>query len=86
LPETSEENGKTPAAVTTPGIPRKGLERREVEKRIYGVAETLNQSSAAAAGSFAPTLQIEKLEIHTVFLRFPNFNLGQNLSPSALAD
>ena len=37
MPETSEENGKTPAAVTTPGIPRKGLERREVEKRIYGV-------------------------------------------------
>ena len=28
---------KTPAAVRPPGHPRKGLERREVEKRIYGV-------------------------------------------------
>ena len=36
MPETSEEDGKTPVAVTTPGFPRKGLERREVEKRIYG--------------------------------------------------
>ena len=44
------------------------------------------KSSAAAAGSFAPTLQFAKLEIHTVFLHFANFNLEQNLSPSALAD
>ena len=50
------------------------------------LGETLIKSSAAAAGSFAPTLQFCKLEIHTVFLRFQNFNLEQNLSPSALAD
>lgn len=48
--------------------------------------ETLNKSPAVAGGSFAPTMQIEKLEIHTVFLHFSNFNLGQNLSPSALVD
>ena len=29
--------GKTPVSAKTPGFPRKGLERREVEKRIYGV-------------------------------------------------
>jgi hypothetical protein len=50
------------------------------------LGETLLKSPAAAAGSFAPTLQFCKLEIHTVFLRFQNFNLEQNLSPSALAD
>jgi len=31
-------------------------------------------------------MQFEKLEIHPVFLRFPNFYPWQNLSPSALAD
>ena len=50
------------------------------------IKEPLNKSSAAADGSFAPAMQFEKLEIHPVFLRFPNFYLWQNLSPSALAD
>ena len=50
------------------------------------LGETLIESSAAAAGSFAPTLQFCKLEIHKVFLRFQNLNLEQNLSPSAFAD
>ena len=31
-------------------------------------------------------MQFEKLEIHKVFLRFPNFYLDQNLSPSTLAN
>jgi hypothetical protein len=44
------------------------------------------QSPAATDGSFAATLQFEKLEIHKVFLRFSNFNLIQNLSPVTLAD
>ena len=44
------------------------------------------KSSAADSGSFTLTMQFEKLEIHTVFLRFPNFYLGQNLSLTALAD
>jgi hypothetical protein len=36
---------------------------------------------SALGGSFVPTLQFEKLEIHKVCLRFPNFDLKQNLSP-----
>ena len=46
----------------------------------------MNESAAVTGGSFAPTMQFEKLEIHTVFLRFPNFYLGQNLSLTPLAD
>ena len=46
----------------------------------------LMKSSAVAGGSFAATLQFEKLEIHKVFPSFPNFDLHQNLSPSTLAD
>lgn len=52
----------------------------------YIFAETLIKLSAAADGSFAPTMQFKKLEIHTVFRRFLNFYLRQNLSPSALAN
>ena len=48
--------------------------------------ETLIKSSAADSGSFDPTFQFVKLEIHPVFLRFPNFNLDQNLSLTTLAD
>lgn len=44
------------------------------------------QSSAVIGGSFSPTFQFEKLESHTVFLRFPNFELLQNLSPLSLDD
>ena len=32
---------------------------------------------ASLSRLFAPLLQFEKREIHTVFLRFPNFELGQ---------
>jgi hypothetical protein len=49
-------------------------------------SETMKKPSSAPDESFAPTLQFVKLEIHKVFLRFPNFNLSQNLSPSAIAD
>jgi len=42
--------------------------------------------SAADSGSFAPTTQFEKHEIHKVCLRFPNFYLEQNLSLTVLAD
>ena len=48
--------------------------------------EPLNKSPAADGGSFSPAVQFEKLEIHPVFLRFPNFHLVQNLSPSALVN
>ena len=42
-------------------------------------------ASAAFGGSFAPILRFEKLEIHKVFLRFPNLDLIPNLSLNALA-
>ena len=44
------------------------------------------QSPAVVSGSFVSTVQFEKLEIHTVFLRFSNFHLCQNLSLTTLAD
>jgi hypothetical protein len=43
-------------------------------------------ASAAFAGSFDLPLQFEKLEIHTGFLHFSNFDPGQNLLPNALAE
>ena len=42
-------------------------------------------TSADLSGSFAPVLQFPKREIHTVFPRFGNFVLAQNLSLSFLA-
>ena len=47
--------------------------------------EPLNQSSAALSGPFAPTYRFENLEIRKGFLRFPNLNLEQNPSLTALA-
>ena len=47
--------------------------------------EPLNKSSAALSGSFAPAYRFENLEIHKVFLRFPNLNLEQNPSLTTLA-
>ena len=44
------------------------------------------KSSAVINGSFAPTVQFEKLEIHKVFLRFSNFHSCQNLSLITLAN
>ena len=43
-------------------------------------------ASADLSGSFAPFLQFQKREIHTVFPRFWNFALAQNLSLSFLAE
>ena len=51
----------------------------------YSIEETLNKSSAALSGSFAPAYRFENLEIHKVFLRFPNLNLEQNPSMTTLA-
>jgi hypothetical protein len=50
-----------------------------------GAWEPLNQSAAAFSGSFAPTCRFENLEIRKGFLRFPNLNLEQNPSLTALA-
>jgi hypothetical protein len=47
--------------------------------------EPLNKSAAALSGSFAPTYRFENLEIRKGFLRFPNLNLEQNPSLTALA-
>ena len=41
--------------------------------------------TAAFAESFAPIVQCEKREIHSVFPLFSHFPLGQNLSAKALA-
>lgn len=41
--------------------------------------------TAAFAESFAPIVQCEKKEIHSVFPLFSHFPLGQNLSAKALA-
>ena len=43
-------------------------------------------ASADLSGSFAPFLQFQKREIHTVFPRFRNFELAQNLSLRFLAE
>ena len=37
---------ENPGAMLAPGFPRKGLERREVEKRIYGVERERLTASA----------------------------------------
>ncbi|MDY4232045.1 MAG: hypothetical protein SOX74_08195 [Candidatus Faecousia sp.] len=47
--------------------------------------EPLNQSAAALSGSFVPAYRFENLEIRKGFLRFPNLNLEQNPSLTALA-
>ena len=47
--------------------------------------EPRNKSAAARSGSFVPTDRFENLEIHRVFLQFPNLNLEQNPSLTALA-
>ena len=43
-------------------------------------------ASADLSGPFAPVLQFQKREIHTVFPRFRNFELAQNLSLSFLVE
>ena len=51
----------------------------------YVLREPLIKSAAALSGSFAPTYWFENLEIRKGFLRFPNLNLEQNPSLTALA-
>ena len=41
--------------------------------------------AAGFGGSFVPTVQYEKWEIHKVFPHFSYFRLRQNLSPNLLA-
>ena len=57
------------------GIHTKTLNCGGVYGKLIVSKEPLNKSSAALSGSFAPTYRFENLEIHKVFLRFPNLNL-----------
>ena len=63
------------------------LSRRESQGRF---APILRQHRTIASASlrrlFAPLLQFEKREIHTVFLRFPSFELGQKSCLRLLAE
>ena len=59
--------------------------RRGADYDPFASREPLNQSAAALSGSFAPAYRFENLEIHRVFLRFPNLDLEQNPSLTALA-
>ena len=47
---------------------------------------TSDQSATVVDESFSPPLQFANREIHTVFLRFANFDLGRNLLPTILAN
>ena len=55
---------------------------------LCGIALRQHRTIASAdlSGSFVPFLQFQKREIHTVFPRFWNFELAQNLSLSFLAE
>ena len=61
-------------------IPRASTRHRIAQRQHRTIA------SADISESFVPILQFEKLEIHKVFLRFPNFILEQNLSLLSLAE
>ena len=51
-----------------------------------GLRQHRTIASASLRRLFAPLLQFEKPEIHTGFLRFPNFELGQKLCLRLLAE
>ena len=55
-----------------------------VNRKYLGQHRT--NASADLSGSFAPVLQFQKWEIHTVFPHFWNFEPAQNLSLSFLAE
>ena len=63
----------------------KGRSSLMIFEKYANLKEPLIKSSAALSGSFVPTYRFENLEIHKVFLRFPNLNLEQNPSLTALA-
>ena len=62
-----------------------GVRGRGYSGPSYSIKEPLNKLAAALSGSFVPAYRFENLEIHKVFLRFPNLNLEQNPSLTALA-
>ena len=56
-----------------------------LESHAYNFKEPLNKSAAALSVSFVPAYRFENLEIRKGFLQFPNLNLEQNPSLTALA-
>ena len=68
-----------------PALPFFAILMRQRSSLARRAKEPLNQSAAALGGSFVPAYRFENLEIHKVFLRFPNLNLEQNPSLTALA-
>ena len=73
------------------GLDRLGIVLDSFDIQHYSVTsisstETLNQSSAADAGSFSSIHRFGKFVVHKVQLHFPYLALPKNLSPSALAD
>ena len=59
---------------------------RTIQRSGISLGQHRTIASADISGFFAPIFQFEKLEIHPVFLRFPNLILGQNLSLLSLAE
>ena len=53
---------------------------------FYAFRQHRTTASTRFGGSFPPILRFEKLEIHTVFLRFSNLDLTKNLSPNLLVE
>ena len=73
---------------------RFSVRRRRADEGVSGIRRVRSNEPPVTADEivcgyqriFAPTVQFEKLEIHTVFLRFSNFHLRQNLSLITLAN
>lgn len=55
------------------------------EKNPCVLGQHRTMGAAGFGGSFAPSTQFRKWEIHKVFPHFQNFRLGQNPSPNLLA-
>ena len=73
------------SAGQSPALPFFAILMRQRSSLARRAKEPLNKSAAALSGSFAPTYWFESLEIRKGFLQFPNLNLEQNPSPTALA-
>ena len=80
-------NKVSPSALGLHGAVSNRAEKTWICGALCGkiIKEALNKSSAVDGGSFSPNLRFEKLEIHKVFLRFPNLALTKNLSVNLLA-
>ena len=85
------ENGKLNICIHLPEVWIGSKNRiQQARLALLNTDEYLRQHRTIASASlrrlFAPLLQFEKREIHTVFLRFPNFELGQKSCLRLLAE